>query len=156
MTSIDDAIREAIIAKFFEPTTLILSQPAFDPTTGVSTVQTFPSQTEAPALRVARAIWDAKQQAITDAVMARLDIDTIVDSVVVKVTAVMVDRLMKEPDNRWSSNPTKSQRQIMLDSVYAKVAEEFGRQCVEHLRQTGGLMGILEAPQDCESGKPRG
>lgn len=141
--SIEDAIREAIIDKFFEPVTLIVSQPVSSPN-GTVSMQAVPTQVEAPSMKVARAIWDANSKAITDAVMARLDIDTIVEQCSAHAAKAVVDRLMTDP-GRWSSNPSPSERQKMLAKVYDKVADEFGRQCVEHLRQTGGLMGILEA-----------
>jgi len=151
VSTTDDAIRQAIIDKFFEPTTLIVSQPVFDPNGGPPHMQSFPSQTEAPALRVARAVWEANSQAITDAVMARLDIDALVEQTAAHVTQSVVARLLAEPDNRWSANPQPSERQRMLTKVYDAVAEEFGRQCVAHLRQTGGLMGILDAADDPSS-----
>ena len=145
MSAVDEAIRDAIVAKFFEPTTIIVSQPVFDPNGGPPTMGVFPSQTEAPALRVARAVWEANREAITEAVMARLDIDAIVAQVVPLVTKATVDRLTADSGQRWSANPTPSERQKMLAQVYDAVAEEFGRQCVARLRETGGLQGILDA-----------
>lgn len=147
VSTIDDAIRQAIVEKFFEPTTVLYNSPVTGPN-GVTSMQATPHQIEAPVMQIARDVWKANSTAITDAVMARLDTPVLVDQVTDLVTAAVVTRLTSEPDNRWSSNPQPSERQRMLAKVYDAVAEEFGRQCVEHLRATGGLMGILDAPQD--------
>ena len=145
---VEQAIRQAIIDKFFEPTTLILSHPTFNSQTGQTEVITYPSQTEAPALKVGRAIWEANAAAITKAVMDRLDIDAIVEQTALVVTKAVVEHLTAQPAHSWSANPTLSERQKMLNKVYDQVADEFGRQCVEHLRTTGGLMGVLDAPRE--------
>lgn len=142
MSSIEDAIQQAIVDRFFEPSVLFTTHSVWNQQTGNTELVTQPTQTEAPSMRVARDLWEARHGAITDAVMKRLDIGALVEDVVEKVTEEMVKRLTAPPNN-WGHHPAKSERQVMLDKVYEKVAEEFGRQAVEHLRQTGGLLGIL-------------
>ena len=140
----EELLRQAVVDKFFEPSMVMMTTMAPGPN-GIMQPQVYPSQTEAPSMRIARAVWDANQQAITDAVMARLDVDELVELVSAKTTKAVLDRLLAEPDRRWNAPPSQSERERMLAKVYEDVAAEFGRQAVEHLRRTGGLMAVLDA-----------
>ena len=142
--TMEERIEEAIIARFFEPTWLIQTQQMLDPQTGQYRTEVVPTQIPAPLSVVAQAVYAAAKEKILASVLEQLDIDAIVAQWAPIIAKDVVAKLQTTPD-RWSSNPTATERRKMLDKVYEQVAEEFGRQCVEHLRQTGGLMGILDA-----------
>ena len=144
MDNIETAIRDAIVEKYFQPERLL--QPVSVMSDGTSRVEYHPTELPSPMSRVARAIWDNNKDAITNAVLARLDLDDVVQQCSAVITKEVVARLTAE--HGWSARPQASQRKQMLEKVYAMVAEEFGRQAVEHLRNTGGLMGVLEAAQE--------
>ena len=143
---LEDAIQKAIIDKFFEPTPLVQTQMVYD-NTGSQRMESSVALVDSPATRVAQEVWKANQSAITQAVMERLDLAAIVEQCSEKITAEVVKHLTAVP-NSWSSNPTPAARKQMMDKVYDQVAEEFGKQCVAHLRETGGLMGILTSAEE--------
>lgn len=137
-------IEDAIVAKFFEPTWAMTTQQTFDQQ-GTLRLELVPMQVQSEMSRVAAAIYDAAKDRIIARVLETLDVDQIVEEWGGRIAQDVVAKLQENNSNHWSATPTKTERQKMLDKVYEQVAEEFGRQCVERLRETGGLMAVLEA-----------
>lgn len=144
MTTLEQRVEEAIIARFFEPTWLVSTHPIVDPNTGQYRTETGMSQIPAPMTVVAQAVYDRARDEIVRKVLEQMDIDAIVAEWAPVIAKDVVKQLQVTPE-AWRAAPNKSERQKMMDKVYEDVAAEFGRQAVEHLRATGGLMAVLEA-----------
>lgn len=141
--SFEERIEEAIVARFFEPSWMTLSQQMLDPSTGQYRTEIVPTQIPAPMTTVAQAVYDQARAEIIRKVMEQVDIDAIVAEWA-PIIAKDVIKQLQEPPNQWSTRPDISSRKKMMDKVYEDVAAEFGRQAVEHLKSTGGLMAVLE------------
>jgi hypothetical protein len=141
--SLEEQIEKAIVARFFEPTWIAQPQYVIDPQTGHGRSESVMMQQPAPMSLVSQAIYEKAKLDIVNAVLAKLDIDALVAEWAPIIAKDVIAQLQKTPD-RWAAKPSKSERDKMLEKVYEAVAEEFGRQCVEHLKNTGGLMSVLE------------
>lgn len=143
--TLEERIEEAIVARFFEPTWIVTPHMVSDPQTGL--MHTEPAMTQIPSemSTVAQAIYNKARAEIVRKVLEQLDIDALVAQWASKIAEDVVKQLQTAPNNGWSPQPNKTERQKMLDKVYEAVAEEFGRQCVEHIKNTGGLKAVLEA-----------
>lgn len=144
MKSLEERIEQAIVDRFFEPSTAMYTQQVMNPNTGQYHTEVVPTQIEAPMSMVASAIYKEARAEIIRKVMAQIDIDAIVAEWAPIIATDVVRQLQSQPES-WRSNPSKNEREKMLEKVYEMVAEEFGRQCVEHLKNTGGLLAVLEA-----------
>lgn len=145
MKSMEERIEDAIVARFFEPSWMMTTQYIPDPQTGMSTPHPVNSQIPAPMSTVAQAIYDHARAEIVRRVMEKLDIDAIVTEWAPLIAKDVIKQLQTVNDGHgWRANPSKSEREKMLEKVYEAVAEEFGRQCVAHLKTTGGLLNVLE------------
>lgn len=144
--TMEERIEEAIVARFFEPGWIATPQFTVDPQ-GIGRNETVMSQIPAPMTMIAQAIYEQARTQILQKVIERLDIDAIVDEWAPKIAEDVVKQLQIKDGYGWQPHPSKTERGKMMDKVYDMVAEEFGRQCVEHLKNTGGLMGVLEAPK---------
>lgn len=144
MKTMEERIEQAIIDRFFEASWMIQTQQILNPQTGQYHIESTPTQIPAPMTVVAQAIYNQAKAEIVRKVMEKLDIDAIVAEWAPSIAKDVVARLNEKP-NSWSAYPSKSEREKMLSKVYDAVAEEFGRQCVEHLKNTGGLLAVLEA-----------
>lgn len=146
MQTMEERIEKAIIDRFFEPSWMVVPITVSDPQTGGMRIEQTYSQTPSEMSNVSQAIYDAARAQIIAKVIERMDIDAIVAEWSPKIAKDVVRQLQVDPSYGWSSNPSKTARQKMMDKVYEDVAVEFGKQCVAHLKETGGLMNILEAP----------
>lgn len=144
MKSMENLVEEAIVARFFEPSMSFQLQQTIDPSTGQIRSENMPVLLPAPMTTVAEAIYSQARTQIIQKVIERLDVDAIVAEWSSQIAKDVVAKLQEMPAS-WHSNPSKTEREKMMDKVYDNVAEEFGRQCVNHLRETGGLLGILES-----------
>lgn len=141
--TLEQRVEDAIVARFFEPSWLMTSQPTYN--NGMMTgSEVMPSQIPAPMTVVAEAIYAEAKDRILARVLDQLDIDAIVEEWGAHIAKDVVDKLQAVSPS-WQATPSPSAREKMLTKVYDAVAEEFGRQCVEHLKNTGGLMAVLEA-----------
>lgn len=143
--SLEDQIANAIINKFFEPSWSIVTQPVYNPQTGQAHQELTPMQVPAPMEIVAQAIYNRAKADIIEGVLARINIDEMIEKWGPLIAKDVVNTLQEKDGRHWSPHPTPTERKKMLDKVYEAVAEEFGRQCVEHIKNTGGLMAVLEA-----------
>jgi hypothetical protein len=140
--TIEQRIEEAIVARFFEPSWVFSTQVLYSNSGQVVGSTITPMQNDAPMSTVAKAIYDAAKDELVLKVIESINIDEIVESWAPKIAEDVVKKLNETPG--WNAKPGSSEREKMLDKVYNQVADEFGRQCVEHLKNTGGLMRVLE------------
>lgn len=143
--TIEERVEQAIIDRFFEPSWIAQPQYLVDPQSGQARTDTVMSQIPAPMTVIAQAIYDQARAEIVRKVIEKLDIDALVKQWAPQIAEDVVKQLQVKDGYGWQPHPSKTERQKMLDKVYEEVANEFGRQCVEHLKNTGGLMSILEA-----------
>lgn len=143
--NLEERVADAIVQKFFEPAWTMSTQQVVDPSTGQYRTELVPYQTSAPMSMVAQAVYDQAKADIIERVIRQIDIDAIVEQWAPVIAKDVVEQLQVKDGYGWQPHPSKTERQKMLDKVYNAVAEEFGRQCVEHLKSTGGLLNILEA-----------
>ena len=143
MTDFEKAIQDAIVAKFFEPIGSTIAVQVVDPNTGQSRIEYQNQFYDPPVTNIARILYRNHENEILEGVKARLDLDDIIEKCVVEISNRVVTKLTEAPYS-WAAKPNASEKEKMLSKVYDRVAEEFGRQCVEHLKNTGGLMNILE------------
>lgn len=143
--NIEERVEQAIIDRFFEPSWIAQPQYIVDPQSGQARTDTVMSQIPAPMTVIAQAIYDQAKAQIVAKVLEKLDIDALVEQWAPQIAEDVVKQLQVKDGYGWQPHPSKTERQKMLDKVYEEVANEFGRQCVEHLKNTGGLMSILEA-----------
>lgn len=144
MKSLEERVEEAIIARFFEPSWIVSTGAITDPSTGMMRTEPVMSQIPSEMSVVARAIYDQVRDEIVRKVIESMDIDAIVAEWSPIIAKDVIIRLNADDRSGWLAKPGPSERRKMMDKVYENVATEFGRQAVEHLRKTGGLMAVLE------------
>lgn len=144
MTTFEDKILEAIVTRFFEPHTVYAPVQTFDQQTGQYRTEWSASSQKSPVQVVAEQIFSAKKTEIMAAVLERISIDAIATHLVPLVSADIVKQLAPPTGGgSYYSRPDESARLKMRDDVWAKVAEEFGKQAVAYLQRTGGLQPVL-------------
>lgn len=142
---IEKRIEDAIVARFFEPSWTIVPTMVTDPTNGMVRSEPMMSQIPSGMSVVVQAIYDQAKDEIVRKVIEQLDIDALVAQWAPIIAKDVVEKLQVKDGYGWQPHPSKTERRKMLEKVYEAVAEEFGRQAVEHIRSTGGLRAVLEA-----------
>lgn len=146
MSTLEERVEAAIVSRFFEPSWIVSPGMVTDPSTGH--VRSEPMMTQIPSEMsvIAQAVYDRARIEIVRKVIEQMDIDVIISEWAPLIAKDVVSQLQKVNDGYgWQPKPSATERAKMMDKVYDMVAEEFGRQCVEHIKNTGGLMAVLEA-----------
>lgn len=138
----DKAIVDAIVQRFFEPVTNFVPMTYIDGT-GTQRTQWDAHQSKAPLQQIAEQMFTANKKEIMDAILARISIEDIVEAVAPKITDEFIAKFTEQKRSGYYTNPTESDRKILLERVWNVIAMDFGQKAVAYLQQTGGLNPVL-------------
>lgn len=139
MTSFEDKISEAIIARFFEPIPTF-TQVSKSDGNGNYYLEWQVGSHKSPVAVVAAEIYAAKGKEIVEAVLRQMTVEQIGEVLVPKIVADLVEKL--GPSNRYSSF-SETERTEMRKLVWKRVADEYGKRAVEYLQNSGALSNML-------------